>query len=141
MNQDKIIAALQLAYVNINQSLYPEILNDDSLNNEQKYMMIKEKLNLDFISQGVQVMQKNLDHIKTIKPTSNSVKEIHNELIALFDDLVNLLKDIDALNNQIQNNDFSDEIGGDSLIKTLHDLYDRNKKSFEKFTLWNDSIR
>ena len=64
MNQDKIISALQLAYLNINQSLYPEILNDDSLNNEQKYIMIKEKLNLDFISQGVQVMQKNLDHIK-----------------------------------------------------------------------------
>ena len=64
MNQDKIIAALQLAYLNINQSLYPEILNDDSLNNEQKHKMIKEKLNLDFISQGVQVMQKNLDHIK-----------------------------------------------------------------------------
>lgn len=141
MNQDKIIAALQLAYVNINQSLYPEILNDDSLDNEQKHIMIKEKLNLDFISQGVQVMQRNLDHIKTIKPTSSSVKEIHNELIALFDELVILLKDIDALNNQIQNNDFNDENGEDSLIKSLHDLYDRNKTSFEKFTVWNDSIR
>jgi hypothetical protein len=141
MNQKNIIAALQIAFVNINHNLYPDLLNDESLTVDEKYKSISEKLNIEFITQGIGVMKKNLDYIKTIKPSNNNVKKIHDELIMIFEEIVVLLEDIDKVNYQITNLGPSNKDEKEKILSDLLNLYERNKSCFDKFTLWNDSMR
>lgn len=141
MNQKNIIAALQTAFVNINQNLYPDVLNDESLTVDEKYKLISEKLNIGFITQGIEVMKKNLDHIKSIKPSNDNVKKIHDELIVVFEEIVILLEDINKINFQINNLSHCKTDENEKILLDLLNVYERNKSNFDKFTLWNDSMR
>lgn len=139
MNSNRVIALINIAYINIYDIVSTDLIDDTTISNEEKYELIKQRYYSEYITEGIYVLEEKLRLIKEMKPTNPRIKAINDELIKLFEDEIQILKDVNGIAPQIQNSESEEQIA--QLLEKLKTLSEKNKLGFENFTKWNNLIR